>query len=367
MRRLLPFLIIALIVLCSFIGLFIVPGVAARSYGPPSAELSFTQTVQYSAKLVWDDGLLTQPLAAGTSEETFTVQPGESIASVGNRLVQAGLIRDASMLRDYLIYSGLDTSIQAGDYRLSPAMSIIGIARAMQDATPADITFVILPGWRLEEIAASLPTSGLNITPGAFLDVALSPHQTFDFLADAPSTEGFLFPDSYVLPRATTVDEFVDGLIRNFAQHLTRDLHDGFGRQGLSDYQGVTLAAIVERETIQPEEAPLIASVYLNRLNAHIRLEADPTVQYALGYNSQQQSWWTNPLSAADLKYASSYNTYLGDGLPPGPIDNPSLNSLQAVAAPASSSYYYFRARCDASGYHNFSRTFEEHLQNACP
>jgi UPF0755 protein len=367
MRRLFPFAFISLLVLCILGTVFIIPAMAAHSYGPPSAALSFPQAVEYSAKLLWDDGLLTSPLQAGPAEKSFTVKQGESIPSIANRLMQAGVIRDASMFRDYLIYTGLDTSIQAGDYQLSPGLSIVDIARVMQDATPQDITLVVLPGWRMEEIAAALPNSGLNITPAAFLVVADSPHQSFDFLANASSAEGFLYPDSYVLARTSAVDQLVDALIRNFALHLTRELHDGFVNQGLSDYQAVTLAAIVQRETIHPDEAPLIASVYINRLKAKIRLEADPTVQYALGYNSLQQTWWTNPLSLTDLKVASAYNTYLNDGLPPGPIDSPGQNSLQAVASPADTSYYYFRARCDASGYHNFSQTFEEHLRNACP
>jgi UPF0755 protein len=148
---------------------------------------------------------------------------------------------------------------------------------------------------------------------------------------------------------------------------LSTGLREGFTRQGLSVYQAVTVASIVEREAVQADEAPLIASVYLNRLKIGMKLDADPTVQYALGYNPVQQTWWTNPLAADDLQYVSTYNTYLNDGLPPTPIDNPGLNSLQAVASPADTAYYYFSARCDGSGYHNFAGTFEEHLQNLCP
>jgi UPF0755 protein len=105
----------------------------------------------------------------------------------------------------------------------------------------------------------------------------------------------------------------------------------------------------------------------LNRIKTGMKLDADPTVQYALGYNPIQRTWWTNPLTAADLQVASPYNTYVTDGLPPTPISNPGLVSLQAVAHPAESDYFYFNARCDGSGYHEFARTFEEHLQNLCP
>jgi UPF0755 protein len=112
---------------------------------------------------------------------------------------------------------------------------------------------------------------------------------------------------------------------------------------------------------------PLIASVFLNRLNADIKLDADPTVQYAVGYNAAQATWWTNPLSFEDLQLDSPYNTYLYAGLPPGPICNPSIDALRSVAFPAQTPYYFFRAACDGSGRHLFAETFDEHVNNACP
>jgi UPF0755 protein len=108
-----------------------------------------------------------------------------------------------------------------------------------------------------------------------------------------------------------------------------------------------------------------IASVFYNRMAAGMKLDSDPTVQYALGFNDRKNTWWTNPLTSTDVD--SPYNTYLYPGLPPGPIDNPGLEALQAVANPQSTPYYYFRAACDGSGRHNFARTYQEHLKNACP
>jgi UPF0755 protein len=112
---------------------------------------------------------------------------------------------------------------------------------------------------------------------------------------------------------------------------------------------------------------PLIASVFYNRLSAGMPLQADPTIQYALGFNAARSTWWTNPLSRTDLQFISAYNTYLHPGLPPGPISNPGLAALRAVAVPAQSDYLYFQARCDKSGLHNFARTLDEHHQNDCP
>src|SRR5512134_1432952 len=177
---------------------FYVPVRAARLYGPPAASLSLPQRVQYSALLLWYDGLLTRPLDVNGAEQTFRIEIGESVDSVSSHLESVGLIRDAESFRSYLIYSGLDTSIQAGEYQLSTAMSALDIAHELQDATPEEVTFVVLPGWRLEEVAESLSTSGLPITQDEFLDAAKDPPPDFDFLAGATSVEGFLYPDSYI-------------------------------------------------------------------------------------------------------------------------------------------------------------------------
>jgi UPF0755 protein len=367
MRRLIIVLFILLTMACLFVAILYVPSRATWVYGAPAPTLSLPQRMQYSALLLWYDGLLTRPLDTNGVEQNFTVETGESVNSIAGRLEIVGLIRNADAFRAYLIYSGWDTTIQAGEYKLSAAMSAIEIARELQDATPEEVTFVILPGWRMEEIAASLPTSGLVISPEEFLTAAQTPYPDYDFLAGATTTEGFLFPDSYIVPRGVTADDFVNGLIRNFALRLTPDIKSEFERQELTVYQAVTLASLVEREAVQDEEKPLIASVYLNRLKIGMKLDADPTVQYALGYNFIQQSWWTSPLSLIDLQVNSPFNTYLNTGLPPAPIANPSLDALRAVAFPAKSTYLYFRAKCDRSGFHEFSETFDEHLANGCP
>jgi UPF0755 protein len=155
--------------------------------------------------------------------------------------------------------------------------------------------------------------------------------------------------------------------LSNFSIKVDFAMREGFQHQGLSLYQAVTLASIVQREAVVEDEMPLIASVFLNRLADGIKLDSDPTVQYALGYISRQKSWWKNPLTLDDLQVDSPYNTYRNPGLPPGPIANPSLNALLAVAFPAQTPYYYFRAACDGSGRHAFAKTFAEHQANACP
>jgi UPF0755 protein len=366
-RNLIALFFLFSIFACLLAAVFYVPSRAARLYGPPAPSLSLPARVQYSALLLWYNGLLTQPLDMNGTSQTFTIEIGESVDSVANHLQVVGLIQDSDALRTYLIYSGLDTSIQAGKYELSTAMSAMDIAHELQDATPEEVTFVVLPGWRVEEIAASLATSGLPITHDEFLAVTKTPPQEFDFLSGASTVEGFLYPDSYIFSRdISTAEEMIAEMVRNFAAHLTLDIQNSFARQGLTVYQAVTLASMVEREAVQDEEQALIASVYLNRFKIGMKLDADPTVQYAIGYNFLQQTWWTNPLSLLDLQVNSVYNTYIYEGLPPTPIANPSLGALRAVAFPAETPYIFFRAKCDGSGFHEFSETFDEHLQNAC-
>jgi UPF0755 protein len=360
------FVILSLLA-CLLSILFYIPSRATRLYDPPAPWLSLPQRVQYSALLLWYDGLLTQPLDTSGAEQSFTIEIGESVDSVANHLQNVGLIRDAESFRAYLVYSGLDKSIQAGEYQLSTAMSALDIAHELQDATPEEVTFVVLPGWRVEEIAGSLSTSGLPITYDEFLSAAKRPPREFDFLAGASTVEGFLYPDSYIFPRRiSSAEEMIAEMLRNFGAQLTPDLKNGFDQQGLTVYQAVTLASMVEREAVHEEEQATIASVYLNRVEIGMKLEADPTIQYAIGYNFLEKTWWTNPLTLLDLEVNSVYNTYKYEGLPPSPIANPSLDALRAVAFPAETPYLFFRARCDGSGFHEFSETFEEHLQNGC-
>jgi UPF0755 protein len=156
-------------------------------------------------------------------------------------------------------------------------------------------------------------------------------------------------------------------LLQGFTSQLPKEAQAAYTEHGLTLFQAVTLASIIQREAMVEDEMPLIASVFYNRLAIGMKLEADPTVQYALGFNATQGTWWTNPLSGENMQFDSPYNTYLYPGLPPGPISNPGLAALEAVANPAQTTFYYFQARCDDSGLHNFAETFEEHKQNFCP
>jgi UPF0755 protein len=365
MKRIAVFLIVVPIVLV--VGLLIfIPEQAERTYGPANRNLSTADKLQYSALMLWHDGLITKPVNPMGSEQSFKIESGETVGEISNRLQIAGLIPSASAFRDYLVYRGLDTTIQSGDFLISPQMSALAIADEIQDGTPDEVVFSVLAGWRMEEIAASLPTSGLNITPDEFLAAARTPRSDLDFIATGATTEGFLYPMQYTFPRGIRAEELVSILVQNFGFYLSPELRQGFSDQGLSIYEAVTLASIIEREAIVDDEMPMLASVFLNRMKTGMKLDTDPTIQYALGWNPEQNTWWTNPLSETDLQIDSPFNTYHYSGLPPAPISNPSLTALQSVAFPAQTNYFYFRALCDGSGRHAFAETFEEHVNNAC-
>jgi len=367
----LPLVAATLLAVISLIGLVAsVPVQAAKRFGPPSPRLSSGQLLRLSALLLWQSEALTTPVNPYGPPQPFTVEMGESVSSIASRLQQAGLLLEAEPFRNYLQYSGLDTSLKAGEYRLSAAMTPLELAQALQDATPATVRFNVLAGWRLEEIARLLPTSGLEISPEAFLSATQMRPDGFSFSAELPegaTLEGFLFPGEYELARDLQAPAMIGVMLGRFDAEVTDEMRQAFSAQGLNLFEAVTLASIVEREAVFDAEMPRIASVYLNRRAIGMKLDADPTVQYALGFNAVQQTWWTNPLSLEDLQVDSPYNTYRYGGLPPGPICNPGLPALRAIAFPEDSPYYYFRAACDRSGWHVFAITFEEHLANGCP
>jgi UPF0755 protein len=344
------------------------PRAAARAFGSPSSGLSGTQQILYSVRLMMNQNDLTIPADSFGEARPFTIQMGESVGSIASRLENQGLVRNAEAFRIYMVYAGLDTTVQAGNYEISPTLNAIDIAHSLQDATPQEVRFNVLAGWRIEEVAAALPTSGIQLQPDDLLRAAREP-----FAQNLPPgfpqvdhLEGFIYPGTYQFERTISADGMLAAFLERFDENVTPELRAGFERQGLDLYEAVILASIVEREAIVEEEAPMIASVFLNRLRIGMKLDSDPTIQYAVGYNSNQATWWTNPLTLDDIATISPYNTYNQAGLPPGPICSPGAAAYHAVAFPAQSPYYFFRARCDGSGKHNFSVSYAEHLEYGC-
>jgi len=362
-------ILLAVIAVGFLTGFFTIKDIVTQKFGRASSDLTFTQQIIFPFELFFNRDKLTGSLDAAGEDQVFEINQGESVSMMCLRLEGAGLIEDAELLRTYLIYTGLDRHIQAGEYRLNPVMSPVQIAAELLDATPEDAIVTILPGWRIEEVGENIAASGLDIGAEEFIQAAYSPSP--ELLSILPveslsSLEGFLYPGTYVFPRETDLNTVLETILAAFSENVDVTLVDGFERQGLTIPEAITLASIVEKEAVLNDEKPLISSVFYNRLEVGMRLETDPTVQYALGYQTETSSWWKSPLTGNDLAVESPYNTYIYFGLTPTPICNPDLSSLRAVSFPAETPYFYFRSACDGSGRHNFAITYEEHLDNAC-
>lgn len=315
-------------------------------------------------------------IPAGTDPRPrpFTINLGEPARFISARLAAAGFIRDAELFNLYLRVNGLDRNIEAGNFMLADSMTVPEIAQELQQARFEEVVVTIPEGFRAEEIAERL-AENFVIDGERFLTAVRQPRglslfSQYDFLQKLPegaSLEGYLFPDTYRFPVNVSGPEIVlASMLDNFANRVGTEGLIG-GSSGLSDYNLITLASIVEREAVQEDERPLIASVYLNRLNSACPdvggryLQADPTVQYAKGTTG---NWWWKPQTIEEYAQVQSlYNTYLHPGLPPGPIASPGLLAIEATRNPDQSIYCFFLATGE-DGRHVFALTLAEHEQN---
>ncbi len=331
------------------------------------------QVLAYSLRL--REAELDIPAGEDARQRPFVVNLGEPARFVASRLAAEGFVLDADLFNLYLRVSGLERRVQAGNFMLSETMNMREVAQALQQALEAEASVTIPEGFRAEEIAERLAAENI-IEPDVFLAAVRQPRsltifEDYEFLQSLPgeaSLEGFLFPDTYRFPVLASSPEYVIApFLDNFVRRVGSDGLTG-GRSGLSGRDLINLASIVEREAVQADERPLIASVYLNRLNGTCvadvggrYLQADPTVQYARG---EIGNWWWKPQSIEEYATViSPYNTYLNEGLPPNPIANPGLNAIEASQNPAQAAYCFFVATGE-DGRHVFAQTLAEHEQN---
>lgn len=363
--RLIAILFVICLVLLLFMGTRLIRQQVRQMAGEPDSSLGTFQVMLYEMTFFANQGKIVRPIEL-SQETTFSIESGEPLDDVLTHMKDQGIITDVGLFRSLLIYSGADRRILPGKYVIAGGSSMLDVAGRLQDVNASLVDFVILPGWRKEEIAEALPTSGLAVPMDKFLAAVNQPITDPD-LADTEigSYEGFLAPGRYAFRRDVSTEAFIAAFVDHSKQILSKDLRDAYANHGLSTYQAVILASIIQREAVIDTEKPLIASVFLNRLHQGMPLQSDPTVQYSLGYNPEW-GWWKSPLSLQDLQIDSTYNTYIINGLPSSPISNPDETSLRAVAFPEESIYLYFRAACDASGKHVFSETIEEHTMNGC-
>ncbi len=342
-----------------------------------AANLNPVQRLYLQTYLATRADELDAPIGAGPTPVEFTVEPGQSAGGIARDLAQAGLLQDTTLFLNYLRFRGLDPQLEAGSYRIDPGWNIPELALALTESFGQEVELRFLEGWRVEEMAAYLSVvDAANVDGDAFLDIAqrrapfdLGPYPFLvGTLPENASLEGFLFPDTYRLPLDADTATLVNMMLRNFGERVTLDLRQSLTANGLNLYEAVTLASIVEREAPLDGERPRVAAVFYNRLAQDMPLQADPTVQYAVGFDEASNTWWKSPLTQADLDMPSPYNTYLNRGLPPGPIANPGLSALEAVAFPLQSNELFFVADCSGQvgqeGAHLFSETYEEHLVN---
>ena len=300
-------------------------------------------------------------LAKDTRADTrpFVIARGETAGQIARRLEQEGIIRSA-LAFDFVLYeTERENALQSGTYTVSAAFTPRELAKLFEKAPGDQVVLRIIEGWRLTEIAAAVNKAFPSITTEAFTAAAVVGDRKNTVLtgmdAHAP-LEGYLFPDTYFMRPSMTASQIVEVLLDTFERKVGTTLRTASAARNVAIYDIVKLASIVEREARDRGESATIAGVYSNRLEIGMKLDADPTIQYALG------EW--RELSLDDLKLDSPYNTYLYGGLPPTPIANPGVAALEGAAKPEDVPWLYFVAKSDGTGGHAFASTLGEHEAN---
>lgn len=295
---------------------------------------------------------------------TFHVGAGDTVTTVANRLEREGFINSALLFRVDAKIQNLAGNLKVGDFVLRKNMSIDGMVAALQVLHTSYVTVAIPEGFRMEQIAARLQQYGIDSR--SFLQEARNPNVKFlnsSILSDKPAgygLEGYLFPNTYKVPRGYSGREFARYMVRQLSIEFTPAMRAAARAHGLSVFRALTLASIVEREAEVAQERPLIAGVYYNRLKDKMQLGADPTVQFIVG---SPRKWWpVLQVEARTIQPNNPYNTYTHTGLPPSPIANPGLSSIQAAVSPARTSFLYFVAK--GNGHHAFATTLAEQTAN---
>ena len=326
-----------------------------------------TGLVALGGTQLFDHYLSTAQEEAGVGENVnLTITKKDDEDSVAGKLREAGLIRSETAFKLTLKYVSRD--IRPATYTLRRGMPVATIVDSITSEKSKAVTenktlkITVVEGWRTEQIAEELDRIGASGGDKGFLKAVKEyPHDAYDFLEGVPagSLEGFLFPSTYEFKSDTQPEEIVTQMLNTFDGQVGPELRDRASQMNLTLYEVLKLASYVERETAAAEERPIVADVYLKRFAEEgWRLQADPTVQYAIA--PRGGDWWPVP-TAEDLeKTKSKYNLYKFDGLTPTPICNPSLLSILAVLDPADTPFYFFTARNDESGRHLFAATNED-------
>lgn len=283
--------------------------------------------------------------ATDKTPQVFVVAPGSGLHQVADSLASQGLIRNSLVFLVYMKLTGQDSKIQKGDFKFTPSQTAQQIAKELTQGT-LDVWVTVIPGKRADEIADILEQ---NIT--SYSD---------DWRAQLRLHEGYLFPDTYLIPKNATIDQIITIMTNNFNTKYATALSQQTNK--LTQEQAVILASILQREAPSGEDMRKVASVLENRLAIGMALQVDASVQYALGYNTAEKTWWKKNLTTNDLHIDSAYNTYAQPGLPPTPIASPDLEALEAALNPAQTNYLYYIS--DAHGVMHYATTLDQHNAN---
>ncbi|MEX1127707.1 MAG: endolytic transglycosylase MltG [Vicinamibacterales bacterium] len=291
------------------------------------------------------------------AEQFVEIPPGTGSASMGRRLAEAGVVRSGDVFRIAVWLRGSGRRLQAGEYRFDRPMTAAEVVDKIARGDVYVRTITFREGLTVREMAALFESAGFG--PAAeFMAASRNAALIRGLDPEARDLEGYLFPDTYTLPRKTTAAQLVERMVARFQKAMTPELQAQAAARDLSVRELVTLASLVEKETGKPEERTIVAGVYTNRLRIGMGLQCDPTVIYALMLAGR----YDGNIRKGDLQIDSPYNTYRYAGLPPGPIAAPGEASLQAAANPADVPYLYFVSRNDGS--HVFATTLDEHNRN---
>lgn len=288
----------------------------------------------------------TRPVDPADREQvSFRVNVGDGVRTIAANLSEDNLIRSSTAFFVLIKLMGIERSLQAGEFRLNRTMDSRTVASELTHGIQ-DTWVTTLEGWRNEEIAAVL-SKNLDIPESEFLKIAKL---------------GYMFPDTYLVPQDATAGAVIEIFTEAFEKNVTSSMKADIRASGMTLNEVITLASIIEREGHTDEDRPVIAGILINRLKAGWPLQTDATLQYALGYQSKDKTWWKKTLFEEDKKVASPYNTYTNPGLPPGPISNPGLASIRAAIYPKKTDYWYYLH--DPAGGVHYAVTLEEHNAN---
>jgi UPF0755 protein len=309
-----------------------------------------------AATILWSR--MGEPYKGYTPAETFVeIPPGSGPAEIRRRLIDAGVIADEYTFRAALWWSGEARSLQAGEYRFAEPMSPLAVIQMIGRGDIYTERITIPEGLTIREMARLYEERGFG-SAASFIEAAGDVSAIAALDPQASDLEGYLFPETYAVPRRVPASRLVSQMVNRFLGVYSADLRQRAEAQGLTTRQVVSLASLVEKETASPNEHPLVAAVYRNRMRLNMLMQADPTVIYAL----QKAGRYDGNIRRADLQFDSPYNTYRYPGLPPGPIASPGRASLEAALAPADVPYLYFVSRND--GTHVFAETLAQHNTN---